>query len=125
MTRSLARHSGASRAAPTRSRGAAVAPNVRAALDGRNAIGLGDLQAQIRVPLRSKPGKARPPMRADAASTALYSAGAVTTDAPTVTGSARRRKRRQAILMSRKSLTQALGLAKCEANSRSVSKGSQ
>ena len=40
-----------------------------------------------------------------------------------LTGSSRRRNRRKAIRTSRNSRTQALGLRKCEANSRSVSSG--
>ena len=58
---------------------------------------------------------------------ASYSAGVAdgSTSAGIVTGSACRRKRRQAMRMSRNNLTQAFGSAKCDANSRFVSRGSQ
>ena len=55
-----------------------------------------------------------------------YSAGVADTPSTgRAVGSASRRKRRQAIRMSRNSLTQALGARKCDANSRLVSSGTQ
>ena len=55
-----------------------------------------------------------------------YSAGAANRSSiGTVMGAARPRNRRQAILMSRNNLTQALGLRKCDANSQFVSNGCQ
>jgi hypothetical protein len=55
-----------------------------------------------------------------------YSAGvADTASAGIVTGSASRRNRRQAMRMSRNSLTQALGVRKWDSNSRFVSSGIQ
>ena len=56
-----------------------------------------------------------------------YSAGVAdgSTSAGIVTGPACRRKRRQAMRMSRNNLTQAFGSAKWDANSRLISRGCQ
>ena len=69
-----------------------------------------------------RPRRTERPLR----KTSGYSAGvAEMASAGILTGSARRRKRRQAIRTSRNSLTQAFGSTKCAANSLLVSRGRQ